>query len=277
MALWSPADIATALWLDAADSSTLFDAVSGGSLVATDGRVARINDKSGNARNFIQGTFLNRPVRKNATYNTLDVLRFDGLDDRLDSAPIAAFNTQNLFWVVICRTLLVDTTSQIVFHNNHNAGINGNQLWSVTYSAIGDVFASGRTAAGALVSARDIGGYSTSLMMMTGSWTANTVRGWRDGNRLEDGTGANQTPASHSFSRLGASGATANFFHGDVGELIVCTPVPDENIIDRIHGYLAWKWGLESLLPSEHPYEDSAPTTGTIQTRRRRELSGGGL
>jgi len=72
------------LWLDASDSATLFDATSGGSAVAADGGVARWEDKSGNARHMTQGTAANRPVRKTATQNGLDILRFDGSNDILE-------------------------------------------------------------------------------------------------------------------------------------------------------------------------------------------------
>lgn len=51
------------LWLDAADSSTLFDATAGGSLVSVGGTVARWQDKSGNNRHAIQGTVNNRPIK----------------------------------------------------------------------------------------------------------------------------------------------------------------------------------------------------------------------
>jgi hypothetical protein len=64
------------LWLDASDSSTLFDATTGGSLVAADGAVARWQDKSGNARHATQATSGFRPTRKLAQSNGLASLLF---------------------------------------------------------------------------------------------------------------------------------------------------------------------------------------------------------
>jgi hypothetical protein len=78
------------LWLDAADASTLFDATSGGSLVAADGGVARWEDKSGNARHATQATSANRPARKTAIQGGKDVLRFDGSNDSLSIASSTA-------------------------------------------------------------------------------------------------------------------------------------------------------------------------------------------
>lgn len=71
------------LWLDASDSSTLYDATTGGSLVAADSAVARWEDKSGNERHATQGTAANRPARKTAIQGGQDVLRFDGTNDQL--------------------------------------------------------------------------------------------------------------------------------------------------------------------------------------------------
>jgi len=78
------------LWLDAAAPETLFDATTGGSLVAADGGVARWEDKSGNGRHATQGTSGNRPLRKTAIQGGQDVLRFDGSDDSLSIASSTA-------------------------------------------------------------------------------------------------------------------------------------------------------------------------------------------
>lgn len=79
LSTWSsftPATIAgLQLWLDASDASTLYDATSGGSLVAADGSVARWEDKSGNARHATQGTSGKRPTRKTSVQNGRDALR----------------------------------------------------------------------------------------------------------------------------------------------------------------------------------------------------------
>lgn len=93
------------LWLDAADSATLFDATSGGSLVAADGGVARWEDKSGNARHATQSTSANRPARKTAVQGGKDVLRFDGSNDFLEgfSTP-AGGNTRSVFAVAKLNT-----------------------------------------------------------------------------------------------------------------------------------------------------------------------------
>ena len=64
------------LWLDGNDSGTLFDATSGGSLVAADGAVARWEDKSGNARHFTQATSGVQPLRKTGVKGGLAAVAF---------------------------------------------------------------------------------------------------------------------------------------------------------------------------------------------------------
>ena len=70
------------LALDASIASSLYDATSGGSLVAADGAVARWEDQSGNARHATQSTSAYRPLRKSTIMN-IGALQFDGVDDQV--------------------------------------------------------------------------------------------------------------------------------------------------------------------------------------------------
>lgn len=63
---------------DASDSTTLYDAVSGGSLVAADGSVARWEDKSGNGNHATQSISGRRPLRKLSVSGGRDGIRFNG-------------------------------------------------------------------------------------------------------------------------------------------------------------------------------------------------------
>jgi hypothetical protein len=91
------------LWLDASDPTTLYDAASGGSLVAADGGVARWEDKSGNGRHFTSASASSQPTRKVADINGLDCLRFDGSDDVLNRSQEAWAHTVPLNFFVVFR------------------------------------------------------------------------------------------------------------------------------------------------------------------------------
>jgi hypothetical protein len=114
------------LWLDASDASTLYDATTGGSLVAADGGVARWEDKSGNARHMTQGTAGSRPTRKTAIQNSLAVLRFDGGDSVSMPSSTATFNflhdgDSTVFVVFKAGTTANPETSYLVMANNISA------------------------------------------------------------------------------------------------------------------------------------------------------------
>lgn len=68
---------------------TLYDATTGGSLVAASAAVARCEDVSGNANHMTQGTGGNQPTRRVAAQNGMDALRFDGSDDFMSAGDVA--------------------------------------------------------------------------------------------------------------------------------------------------------------------------------------------
>jgi len=96
---FNPLSLLPALWLDASDGSTLFDATTGGSLPADGGLVARWEDKSGNARHATQATSGSRPTRVVAGKNGRDVLNFDGSADFMATVAFGGSQTWTR-WVV---------------------------------------------------------------------------------------------------------------------------------------------------------------------------------
>jgi len=89
-----------ALWLDAADSSTLFDADTGGSLPGNSVTVGRWEDKSGKGRHATEGTNENRPTRSTASVNGLDAILFDGSNDRLTTTSFTLAQPLTVFVAV---------------------------------------------------------------------------------------------------------------------------------------------------------------------------------
>jgi hypothetical protein len=86
--VWNPSMITTALWLDAADASTITE---------SGGAVSQWNDKSGNARHAIQATSGNRPTVSPAALNGKDVIAFNGSSQWF--ADFSAFSVQSLIAV----------------------------------------------------------------------------------------------------------------------------------------------------------------------------------
>jgi len=88
-------------WWDFGDTTTLYNATSGGSNVTADGgSVSRVNDKSGNGKNLIAG---NAPVYKTGVANNRGILRFNGSSSYLSNSSFPYANTS---WsaFIVCRT-----------------------------------------------------------------------------------------------------------------------------------------------------------------------------
>jgi len=89
------------LALDASIATSLYDATSGGSLVAADGAVARWEDQSGNGWHVTEAT--NKPLRKVGIIGGSDAVRFDGTDDKLARTSTTAADPNTQFIVGIRR------------------------------------------------------------------------------------------------------------------------------------------------------------------------------
>jgi hypothetical protein len=274
MALWTPADITTALWLDAADSSTLFDAVSGGSTPAADGAVARWEDKSGNARHATQSSSGSRPQRKTSLFNSLDSIRFDGSDDIL-LMDFGGSTSQPVYVFAATRKNgnPADVNGRVFHSSSSNSGesnvflplaalgassgpIAGNYVWNFG-SNVNSSAAFGSTHA--IYATLASGSGSVIFRNGTSSTTAN--------------------PGTNALQRYCSIGGRHHDglrnYNGDISEIIIvsaATATEDRQIIE---GYLAHKWGLAGSLPSDHPYKNIPP--GFVPIRRRRSRSGGGV
>jgi hypothetical protein len=252
---WTPASIATALWLDAADSSTLFDAASGGSVVVADGEVARWQDKSGNARHATQSTLLNRPVRKVSVQNGLDVVRFDGSNDSMSGASrVVANNAKACFCVArstnaVGGTLLQNGSGAVRYHVFRMLRL------ASTNFVMGDTITTNVTI-----------GFNFSTVIQSSFISSSVIDSslgtafWLNGTSYATSSGV--------LSETGASGyrvgelltsSPVQPWPGDISELIVLDENPTTDRRQTIEGYLAHKWGLATILPNDHPYKSVAP------------------
>ena len=52
---------------------------------------------------------------------------------------------------------------------------------------------------------------------------------------------------------------TTETYNGLIGEIVVYTTALNSTQRRQVEGYLAWKWGLQSTLPSSHPFKTQTP------------------
>lgn len=59
---------------------------------------------------------------------------------------------------------------------------------------------------------------------------------------------------SWSNGSIGYYAPTANFYTGNIAEIIFFKPAINNTQRQQVEGYLAWKWNLQASLPSTHPF-----------------------
>ena len=238
--LWTPSQISTALWLDAADASTI---------VLNGANVNQWRDKSGNSRHFVQGTSSLQPAYSTTGWGTQPAIVFDGVDDELPA--VSNWTGTGWSWYVVgqrtstasSQTLIGAVSGTDYFPIANNVIVNTNLFRNNT---INDPAALSAYLNGAMIKDKN----ALPTMDRGVLWT-------NIGNKSIMGMCG--VAAFGSAPRL-AKSISAYVFGGLMVE-VVATP-NDSTTAERqtIEGYLAWKWGLVNSLPAGHPYKNSPPT-----------------
>lgn len=242
----SPASLSgLQLWLDASDSSTLYDATTGGSLVAADGGVARWEDKSGNGRHATQATSANRPARKTAIQGGLDVLRFDGSNDFLDgSSTPTTGDTRTVFIVSKSATTAGGEIIQIgKWASNSTRAFLCRQIFISPNTTIGgDLIAVN-------LRVNDVQLTLTNFHLSTWSQVASTraVSYWHD-QQSQTVTGTVQafasTAAGYVIGKANSGGTDFGFHQCDIAEIIIYDSALSDADRELVENYLLAKWGI---------------------------------
>jgi len=243
---WNPTFIKTALWLDAADASTITE---------SGGAVSQWDDKSGNGNHVAQADPNLRPAVTSNVLNAKPVIRFDGINDRLQTA--AALFATPVFGV---------------YSVNANRNPAGESAWAGQYIG-GD---SGRTQVYQ-------NGISTRLAALFDGGGSVAYTGTADSNfhlfgyeknlnnahlyyeAVSRGTTSSAaTTIANTSWKIGdpGAGSSGNFFPAalDAAEIVILSAPASTSDRQKIEGYLAHKWGLTANLPADHPYKTVEPT-----------------
>jgi hypothetical protein len=246
--LWTPAQISTALWLDAADASTI---------TTVSGAVSQWNDKSGNGRHATQETSAARPLIATTGLNGLPAIDFNGSSNELQlQDSLTAFGSVFLSYFVVAKRDNSAGRTEISFAIGES--VIGNGLadiprWTdnANYSQVG--YSANRAAIASIIT------NAPYIGCVTGG--ANQILYTNDQIQA---TGTTQSTSSVSVATgyIGSGRAVSSnirYFDGKVSELIIVPSVATTLLRQQHAGYLAHKWGLTANLPSDHPYKSSPP------------------
>jgi hypothetical protein len=243
------------LWLDAADASTLFNATTGGSLVAADGGVARWEDKSGNAAHATIAS--NGPTRKTGVRNGRDVLRFDGVNNFLQAGAISGLNSLTMTTFFVGSQRVTGFTQRVLsvgYGDFSPTNSNEAQYGAIGFEAAGTLAGFARNSVGAGV-AVPIGSrqtFTSNELLVFGYAvdSSGAVLAFKNAATplsgvAGSGSSVADTPSLHQTVTLGdMPGAIANKLDGDMCELLIYNTQLSDAERNAVISYLMSKWGI---------------------------------
>jgi hypothetical protein len=242
------------LWLDAADSSTV--TLSGSS-------VSQWNDKSGNGRNAVQGpspnqrpTYSNNGMVFNGTNTSLNVTNAGSIARNRPGNTVFAvrkFNNASGTGFVFAfsagettatRSLIAQQTGTPV-----QSRMGGRRLDTDAFKGLDNAWSS-----------------NTTVVSLVQNWSTGLWEGFEQGSNLGQAwttttTTGNSSDTNSSFVYIGCGLSGSDlFFNGILNELVVYNSALSTSQRQQVEGYLAWKWGLRTSLPTSHPYSKFNPS-----------------
>ena len=272
---WDPSLISTALWLDAADTSTITE---------SNGAVSQWDDKSGNGHNAA--------ADGNPTYSATGMstskpaVQLDGTGDALVSSitGIGSFDALDVYMVIqtlIAASANVNSGHFWAFGNVGNAsgsypGARSVSLTSSTGSFNGEFinfgFENSSFSTGRLASSTYTRASNTAQILNTKNSTSGTSL-FANGSQVnlnltnQITTLTNTAPSNVGyavdsdlhFGALRVNGALIYSPAIKFAEIVVSSTLLSTANRQKLEGYLAHKWGLTANLPADHPYKTNAP------------------
>lgn len=231
---WQPTQISgMSLWLDGADPNN------NGTLPANGSSLTTWTDKSGNGKNFTANGAA-------GTYNTTRKALVLS-NNRYDSSFSANVTNETLF------TVFLPTLNQSMYILQSTVGGGrgvGTYGSASMYGIVIEDIAWGATTSG-------LNGTNTvNIGVSVVANKTNTQVSVNGGSLTNVST---FTAYSAGNTILGKDKLSQYSWYGDVYEIISFNAVLTTQQRQQVEGYLAWKWGIQSSLPANHPYKRWPP------------------
>jgi hypothetical protein len=242
---WLPSQIAgLSLWLDAADSSTLFQNTAGTTPVTNGSQIQLWRDKSSNANNASNSQTV-------MTYNI----------NGLNGFPTVSFPGTQITGFSLTASRLPNGASDASYFFVLNKNNSSTQVFFTHGGAtqLKQFYAGGGLTIDrfnvSLISDNTSILNLNTIVSCTQTSLTGGVNGWRNGSAFST-TGATTTWNVDTTAAWLGSGSTvgsAFIYAGVISEVIVYNSALSTSQRQAVEGYLAWKWGLRANIPSTHP------------------------
>lgn len=247
--VFNPLSLSPALWLDASDDATLFDATSGGSLPTNGNDIARWEDKSGNGRHATQSVAASCPHRQTSVQNGLPVVRFDGINDFIVPANSLGVMRNVSGGSIFSVTKLAEQTGTdrtvIMFSRNSSDSQVRLALQLTTGSDAQDFRAGARRLDGdGFTGVATSNNANWNVLAAIGDYAGGQIILRVNGSQYQSNLPSSGN-TSDTDSNLCAIGKISNnYLNADVAEIIVFPTMLSTSDRDRVESYLATKWGI---------------------------------
>ncbi len=237
------------LWLDAADSNTLFTDSAGTQKVSPFNRtVSHWKDKSPSGNNATNTTA--QPTYSYNTLNNLNVINFNGAQYlTLSTATMPTGSTQCSFFFVV-RTTSLGTQVFFTYGANPNNTNQNPQFFYGSGSLTIDTYGSSAIS--------DSTNFVNSYVIVSSRFLTNASEAWDNGASFSGTPPAGFTlNTGTGWASLGVGRvlSTLNYYlTGQIAEVIIYNRAISTDERQQIEGYLAAKWALNTNLVAGHPY-----------------------
>jgi hypothetical protein len=254
---WSPLTPGgCGLWLDAADTSTLFQDSAGTTRVIANGQpIGLWRDKSGTGHDFTQTSSGNQPTFTSSANGAIQLSSPTYL--QASAASLGTVSTSANLTIIMTASTGPSATWQIIlaqwftgttrFHLSFQSGtdltpnLRSNSTGTELSYPMSGTMAYNRT--------YTIGFIATgTALYMSFMGTSNTT------------TMSAALSTNPSSALTIADSRNANLTDGKIQEIIIYPSAISTAAFQQAEGYLAWKWGLKASLPSSHPYKLFPPS-----------------
>ena len=252
--LWTPALSTPAIWIKANNSN---------SLTLSGSNVTAVQDLANN---------LNFSVTGSITINTTEL--------GSGRSVLSITNTSsNQFLSAIFNYAGNAITLASVHRNNSSSGrVRFGRLWSLSSSTQSDfdntngiLLAYGILSSNGVYLYRNSSTAAQTSPLINNQWASVVATRNSSQSRiiLNGGTASSGTTSSANlgFNRIRIGNDTIandSGINGFIAENILWTRELSTNEINLLSGYFHWEWGLQSLLPTNHPFRNRAPLVSDI-------------
>ncbi|NOS94700.1 MAG: hypothetical protein HOP30_22545, partial [Cyclobacteriaceae bacterium] len=206
------------------------------------------DDQSGNGFNVLQNSAVNQPAIQTNRINFNPTLQFDGANDYLSltGGILGNANTfTDVYAFVVSRTNTISNSS--IFYENASGAspqFNFHSPWGDN-SLYWDAGNNGTNR----LAVNWGGNINTPFMWALQASTTATPSGarqdiYRNGFRIANDNTMNAFTGNNNNFFVGSSSTTANFYNGDIGEVIIYTGPLTTIKTQQIQSYLALKYGI---------------------------------